>query len=289
MITLRFSNIYIQLYYILILIPIANFNIENINYNFKNLKKEKFIGLSSFLLLIVISAMAIIFAQRGIEKTVVMEEISRNYFWENPLFMGADPNSSFLMGLFSLFYYVRLLLVPYPLRFYYGYATLDIPQFTNIGLWLGFFLMIYVLSSAFKIFKDRKIYSFGLMFFLISIFPFLNFIWAVAGIVAERLSYVASLGFAIFLVGIIFEISEKYPQKLKKNSVFIILTLVIFLFSIMTISRNRAWKDPDTLFATDISKLDNSLKANDIYASWLHRKAEILISNRGNTNEIKRI
>ena len=53
----------------------------------------------------------------------------------------------------------------------------------------------------------------------------------------------------------------------------IVILIIIIPYSVKTVSRNRDWKDYLTLFSHDIKYLNNSAKANNLYASQLLKEA----------------
>lgn len=202
------------------------------------------------------------------------------FAFENPLYAhNSILNRIYLSGI-SLWFYLKILFIPYPLRFYYGFNMFPIDTYN--GVLSGTIIIVFMLFFMFAVYRIRSLkqISFFIFFFLISISVFTNFFIPVNGIVGERMVFQASLGFCGVIITALY-----YFSGLRKNKVRIhkrintILYIVIALFMIMTFQRNRDWKDFETLLKADIGKLDNSAKGQVVYASWnlgqiMNRKAE---------------
>ncbi len=184
-----------------------------------------------------------------------------------------------------LFFYFKKLLIPYPLLFYYGYNMVPVISYTSPLFYISLVIYsgIFLLSIFF--FKKDKIISFALLSFLVSIILFSNIYKPVAGIVAERYLFIASLFFSILLVQILF----KYTKfDFTKNSVpniktFLLIVIVVLPYSIISINRNAQWKNEISLFSHDIPKLKKSAMANEMYGVALINEMD-----KTNNNQYKK-
>lgn len=177
-------------------------------------------------------------------------------------------------ALVTLALYIKLLILPHPLSFYYGYDMVPLVPLFNTWAFISLLIHAVLLGLALFRLKKDKILSFGLLFYLISISMFSNMIAPIAGLMAERLVFVASLGFCIALTGImmkIFKISvEKKSNNLSApNGFWITFVIITLLYSVLTFSRNSDWKNHLTLYEADIPHLDRSAQAHNLYASAL--------------------
>jgi tetratricopeptide (TPR) repeat protein len=194
--------------------------------------------------------------------------------WQNPAFdHGATIFDKIAIALYSLIYYIKLLIIPFPLRFYYGYKMIPEVGIFNPVVLLSLVANLALLIWSFRGFNKRNLIAFGFLFWLISIFPLANTFFPLTGIIAERLLFVPSIGFSILVVFLIFKITKTdYSIKLsksKKNLVLAISLIIIIPNSIISIYRNDDWKDRKTLFSHDIEYLENSAKANTLYGNLL--------------------
>jgi tetratricopeptide (TPR) repeat protein len=198
------------------------------------------------------------------------EELKRVFYrFENPLF---TENFSFLdkifIGIKTFGFYIQMLFFPYPLRYYYGSNMFDFSSTIN-----GYFIVsiIFILTSIIYYWKTKNnnfLFSFLLLGLLM--FPFLNILTPVAGILGERLMFIPSIAFCILISVSLSPLFKDF--KIDKISLFfskplIYLTGLIFIAMIYTINRNSKWYDKITLFENDIPYLTNSAKANSLIAN----------------------
>ena len=192
------------------------------------------------------------------------------YSFENPLRYNKTLEARFSVSALAMIYYLRLLIFPHPLLFYYGLYTLPEVNISDIIVWFSVLIHIIFFILFLKLWRKNKFLLYGYIFYLLTILPFSNFMMEINGIVADRFLHGPSIGFAIVLSAFLFlifkiPVSENSFKKIcnkAKYTFFIILTLYAF----KTISRNNDWKNEMTLYSRDINYLDKSVKANDILA-----------------------
>ncbi|MCX6247534.1 MAG: tetratricopeptide repeat protein [Bacteroidetes bacterium] len=193
---------------------------------------------------------------------------------ENPLF--ADKNLLARTGaaMMSLWFYLRILVFPYPLLYYYGYNMFPVSLWGNI---LGIFAILVHLGLfvyAIRKFREKDILSFAILYYFVAIAMYTNFITPVVGIVGERFAFNASLGFIIILVYALFRIFRTDPKSLtiefnERAQIIVIIFLIMIPYTIMTIKRNREWRNLRDLYEADIKYQSKSVKANIEYAHYL--------------------
>jgi len=199
-------------------------------------------------------------------------------FFENPLFYEPDFLKRIPMAFYTAGYYIKLLVLPHPLSCYYGFKTIPLANWSSILVWISLIFHFSVGIYALLKLPKKSIISYGIIIYLIGIFPFINLVAPAVGIVAERFIYIASLGFCIgvaYLMLLIFKVDYtnksikwKYFKLPFKATAFILL----FLFSVKIVTRNTAWKDELTLFRNDVSNFENSCNLNYITANALANK-----------------
>jgi len=205
-------------------------------------------------------------------------------FFENPL-----NNSSIWLrlstGMLVLGFYLKMLIFPHPLLFYYGYNMIPIEGFGVLSIALLIFhlgIFVYAIIG----FKNKKLLSYAILYYLFCISMFTNIILPINGIVGERFVYSASLGFAIALAVLLFKISKIKIMDLsysrKSFGILVIAVLIILIpYSAKTISRNNAWFSHYSLYSNDIEHLKNSAKANELISDWMfHHLGEFPVNER---------
>ncbi len=198
-------------------------------------------------------------------------------FYENPIPFEDNFLNRISTGLYGLYYYLRLLIYPHPLVYYYGYNMIPITGPGNPIVILTFLVYLGLFIYAIFTFKKKSILSFAILFFLITIFPFSNFLAYTPGIIGERFLFLPSLGFIIALVYLFFLIFRKKEKTSltfnARTAIVSILVLALLIpYLLHTRDRNKDWNTKFTLFNNDIKYLDNSLKANDLIAHELMKQ-----------------
>lgn len=206
---------------------------------------------------------------------------------ENPLihlsFLERLPTVITLLGR-----YMYLLFVPYPLLYDYSFKQIPIVSYTNILFIFSFLLLVFlIVYSIYRTYK-KDIIAYGIIFFIVTIALFSNIPLKIGSIFSVRFLYFPSFGFC-FIIPLILDRLNLYKnpmetsinrQKWKANKLFLlIITTIIFLFSIKTIHRNRAWKDNFTLFSTDSKALKNNAKAHLFLGVEYIKKGELETQN----------
>lgn len=156
--------------------------------------------------------------------------------------------------------YIRLLLFPYPLTHDYYPLQIPLTTFSNPVALLG--LLGYLGMTIWSILQVRKqnIIAFGILFYLIAIFPMSNIPLPVGTLMSERFLFIPSIGFCIIVSYLLVKYWLKSNFKAGANTVLIILFLAL---GIRTILRNPVWQSNYTIFLNDIKYSPNSAKLNN--------------------------
>jgi len=246
------------------------FIIPLVFYYFTDIKPKKILITSAMvigilLLLVLIPRLIIGTAVRPIQ------------FIENPLQF--DPTFAERIGtsMMVLLFYLKMLVFPHPLLFYYGFNMIPVTTPVNPLVWLSFLLHAGMFAYAVITFKKKSVLSFAILFYLINIGIFSNLMAPPTGIVAERFMYVASLGFCLALAYGLFKLFRTDPSAInipaKVINYMVLFAIVIAIpASAKVINRNADWKTDMTLYVADMPYLENSAKANFIYATNLRSK-----------------
>lgn len=179
----------------------------------------------------------------------------------NAPFLLATAPQAFATKVFILVKYLVLLVFPHPLSSDYSYNQIPYINIVSLQFIVSIAILLGLIASAFYSLRYKTLYSFSVLFFMITIFPVSNFIINIGAPMAERLLFQPSLAYCIIGASLFFYGNKKY--KLLSNS---ILVIVMFLFSVKSIARNFEWKNNDTLYFADVETSPNSLRTNT-YAS----------------------
>jgi tetratricopeptide (TPR) repeat protein len=191
---------------------------------------------------------------------------------ENPLSVHGGFLNHIAYAGFSLYYYLRLLIFPHPLRYYYGYNLFPDINLANIRVILAIIVHLALLIYAIVKLRQKNILSFVILVYLTSIVLFTNLLKPVPGIIAERFLLVPSIAFCFALGYFIFRVFFHNPADKKlppvKTVAILGITFLIFIpYAAKTIIRDRQWQTEYTLYSTDMPYLYDSFKGNDLYAN----------------------
>lgn len=173
--------------------------------------------------------------------------------------------SALVLGL-----YLKTILLPYPMGFYYGYSFINPVGLSNLKTLVP--LLLYFLFGILFLFfiRKSKILAFSIFLFLIGLVAFSNLVQPLPGVMADRFTYIASIGFCILLsYGILhlFKISSGNNGNYAFSPKFLLATGgLLMLYSSLTIARNFQWKNHLTLMRHDITYLDKSAQAHNLLA-----------------------
>lgn len=194
--------------------------------------------------------------------------------------------SSIPTGIQTMFFYIKKLLIPFPLLFYYGYDMLSVQNWKMVMPYIGIVIIVllvlyiarrFILNHSFNV-------PFWICVFGLSIFPFSNIVPSlyITGIVGERLVYQASLAFCMIMAFLIYNgVNYFKPNVFRVRKIILITGPILIAFLYLTIQRNELWKDKRTLYEHDIKYLSKSARANFMIAnSYMKLYDQSAIKNR---------
>ncbi len=143
---------------------------------------------------------------------------------------------------FTIYSLLRLYIFPKDLTVYYDGSK--ITTSTHLLMYLSF--LIYIGAIVFSYNKNKKIAGILilLLIFILPVFSPKKITWYIT----ERYLYLGTGFFTTLLTLLLFEIEKKVKFK---YIAFCLAGIILILYSIRTISRNKDWQNPETLaFAT---------------------------------------
>ncbi len=163
-------------------------------------------------------------------------------FVENPLIAYYDWEHRVALGVFTIFKYLQLSIIPFGLSFYYGYSVVEPLTFHSFLFWVA---LISILSlGGLLIWRKTaaKPLWIGVFWFLGFILLFSNIPVLVAGGIGERLALSASLGCALILAHI---------SLILKSGFKWLVVVLILVFGVVAMKRNQLWANEYTLMTHD--------------------------------------
>ncbi len=189
---------------------------------------------------------------------------------------------------YTLLKYIQLQIIPHPLTHDYYPRHIDIINMSDIRAIGGLLLHIGLLVYALVRFPKKDVVSFGILFYLGTLFIVSNLLFPIGTNMAERLIFMPSVGFCLVVAVLLYRVVKmlKKSDTLQyKNLVpaLGVAALITVLFSIKTITRNLVWKDNFTLFTTDVKVSENSAKLQNSVGG------ELLAQSVKQSDETKRL
>ncbi len=165
------------------------------------------------------------------------------------------------------FFYIKKLIVPYPLSIEYPLS------FESTGIALVMFLFfLFVLSLVLTVWcwkKGYRMLSVAVVWFFLSLVPALN-IFPTSPIVADRYAYMAVLGFGIILASLL-----KVAETKKQVTVSLALG-IIAVWASLCFARTLDWRSNVTLFESALSlnpEMDREALATALWNRGEYEKA----------------
>jgi tetratricopeptide (TPR) repeat protein len=138
-------------------------------------------------------------------------------------------------------------------------------------------IVIYFALGVYAVWQIRKksILAFAILFYLITLSPVSNLIIHIGSTMAERFIFIPSLGFCLAVAYLLLKATKTERVKSKFSSigqyfsmnkaVFIIVFIIIGLYSFKTFERSKDWKSNVELFGHDVTVSDSSAR---LHYNW---------------------
>jgi tetratricopeptide (TPR) repeat protein len=156
--------------------------------------------------------------------------------------------------------YFKLLIFPHPLTHDYYFNQIPFVGIGNPIFLLSLLVNVGLLIYAIMRLHKKEIASYAILFYFVTFSIVSNLAFTVGILMNERFVYMCSIGFCLLMAYLLVKAKDRY--KLPVRAVMGILLVVLLLYSVKTISRNRVWVDNLTLFIVDAKTSTNSARVN---------------------------
>ncbi|PCI96748.1 MAG: hypothetical protein COB15_09170 [Flavobacteriales bacterium] len=215
-------------------------------------------------------------------------------YFENPLLYEGSFMDRITVGLYCSWFYLKMLIFPKDMSYYYGYNHVPMANWSFYQVWLALVFYAPLGVYGFWRFLKRDVLGLGIVLWLGVMLAFINVLFPIVGIVADRFTYLFSLGFCIVL-GVLLvrifkvDLIDDSVQLKLPNGFLVAVALVAVVYSARVITRNPNWHDYLTTYYHDIEVVENSAKAHAMISNTLYakvRKNPKNPKNRGYANDI---
>lgn len=160
--------------------------------------------------------------------------------------------------------YLKLLLFPNILAADYSYNQIPYTDFTNPLVWLSLLTYTGLIIAMCLLLLKRHVLGFAIAIYLFNLFLVSNILFNIGAPMGERLVFHSSIGFAIAVAWLLFKGFEQIKSAaISKAGLAGFMIVIIVLSGFKTIERNKAWKNDETLFMTDVKTVPNSVLVNN--------------------------
>lgn len=167
--------------------------------------------------------------------------------------------------LLILFYFVSKMVVPYPLSWDYSYNQIPITPLLSIIPILSIFIYVTLIVLFVYFFKSRAPLSFGIAFFLITSSITNNLFIKIGSTFGERFLFLPSIGFLIFVFGILLVLTKNNSAELmNKSSLKGGFVICLLIYCGITFARTPDWKNDFELYSSGVNA---SPKSSRVYSS----------------------
>ncbi len=168
----------------------------------------------------------------------------------------------------------RLFLWPFILSADYSFNAISISPYPLDALfWVGALFTPAMIGSALVLRKKSDIPILGFSIYFLTALPTANLLYPIGTIFGERLLYFPTLGYYLFLFGILCFIIEKtINSKRMVRGLFAFMSLVALLFTWRIIDRTKDWRNNESLWIASLKTHPNSPKLHFNFGTSLQRK-----------------
>jgi len=183
------------------------------------------------------------------------------FYLDNPI-----SGASFLAGRLTAISVIGkyLWLLVWPLKLSADYSYNQIPIVTGtMREWISCGAALLVVIGTVALYKKSRVAFFFAGFAVITFVPVANILFPIGTIMAERLVYAPSIGFAGCMVMLFYWLAARIGQPAFAPAV---LCVIIVAFAVRTWERNFAWRDDVSLWRASLAAAPNSYKTHGAYA-----------------------
>lgn len=151
----------------------------------------------------------------------------------------------------------------WPWRLSADYWTDEVPfaGFGSVAVILSSFLLLAILAMAYYVRRKMPVVSWGLLFFLLTLVPVSNFLFAAGFLKAERILYIPSIGLIIVMAAIFIQLLNRKNFTIP---VLVVLGIFVSFLTWRSWTRTGDWKNNYTLAVATLKTSPNSPRFNNM-------------------------
>ena len=176
-----------------------------------------------------------------------------------------------LFAAYGLVHYVAKLVFPYGLLAHYPYARATARPVTLFAFYLP--VALALLAATAWLARRRPVLAFGPLFFLVNIAPVLQLLPVGSAVMADRYSYLPSLGIFLLLALGLGVCRQRWPAQ--RRVVDGGLALYLVLLAALTAARADKWRNSLTLWTEELRNNPQSAIAHNNIATFKYHTGDL--------------
>ncbi len=205
----------------------------------------------------------------AIRQLVVVPGVVAHSLLDDP-YLYADSHQKVATILYTLGVYLKLLFIPHPLTWDYYPFHVAYRHVASIAVIASALIYVGMLLIAARGLKRKSTLAYAIIVYLIPLALVSNIFFNVGTFMAERFLYFSSVGFALACGQLLSVFTRK-----RSYTHIILLVIIAGVLAMITIDRNRDWKDAFTLYEHDLAISTNSAKSNIIMGDCYSKLANL--------------
>jgi tetratricopeptide (TPR) repeat protein len=183
---------------------------------------------------------------------------------------GDSPLERLPTALRAVFYYLKMLFVPYPLKMWHEFRISE--GFSEPSVLLALAGTAALVYLTWRLRRNYQILSFSLAWYLLALLP-VSGLLPTSTVIAERYLFLPSVGFSLSAGWS----SYKGRTMLKTRSqsatraLTVLFLIVVTVFSAISFQRNADWKNMETLLLSDLKLEPDSYKITKALGRYYFR------------------
>jgi len=180
--------------------------------------------------------------------------------------------------------YIYKLLVPFNISAFYPYPHLNDAGYLPVAFYIAPVVLLLFIAGILYSARYTRTISFGMVFFFISIVLVLQFVSVGTALMADRYTYVPSIGL-FFIIGYYFDqVARSKAGTLSRFRfpLIVVLTVYIIFLAILSHEQVNIWQNSETLWTDVIKKyplVETAYKNRGNYYASLNLTDQALADN----------